>query len=31
VNEMCFVKNGYKSKVFESKSDLQFFNHKIFH
>jgi hypothetical protein len=23
VNEMCFVKKGCKSKVFESESDLQ--------
>jgi hypothetical protein len=28
VKEMCFVKKGCKSKVFESESDLQFLNHE---
>jgi hypothetical protein len=26
VKEICFVKKGCKSKVFESESDLQFLN-----
>jgi hypothetical protein len=30
VNEMCFVKNSCKSKVFESESGLQFLNHESF-
>ena len=30
MKEMCFVKKGCKSKVFESESDLQFLNHESF-
>jgi hypothetical protein len=29
VKEMCFVKKGRKSKVFESESDLQFDHESI--
>jgi hypothetical protein len=30
VNEMCLVKKGCKSKVFESESGLHFLNHESY-